>query len=220
MTGALTKPGEMAFRGLRLGHATMGPKSLLAATPIRGLCALACMLLASLLAAVLAVPGAVRAAETTTVGATTVLVEDLSVVKSEDMDFGNIIVAAGGGTIVMNPTVTPTCAVTGGLVHSGACQPAEFVGAGRFNRLVRVRIPPSGRMTVTNATGATMRIDQMDINGTPDTLVVRENVRSFRFRILNPSGLFYFRVGGRLNVGASQAVGTYTGTFDIDVQYF
>lgn len=168
----------------------------------------------------LATAGGVRAAETAPVTASTILVEDLNVTKSEDMDFGNVVIATGAGTIVLAPTPTPTCTVTGGIIHSGACQPAEFVGAGRVNRIVRVRIPPSGRMTVTNATGATMRIDNMDVNGTPDSLVVRENVRQFRLRITNPSGLYFFRVGGRLNVGATQAPGTYTGTFNIDVQYF
>lgn len=194
----------------------MGPKLPPAVAPIRGLRALACLLFAGMLVTA----GGVRAAETAPVTASTILVEDLNVTKSEDMDFGNVVIATGAGTIVLAPTPTPTCTVTGGIIHSGACQPAEFVGAGRVNRIVRVRIPPSGRMTVTNATGATMRIDNMDVNGTPDSLVVRENVRQFRLRITNPSGLYFFRVGGRLNVGATQAPGTYTGTFTIDVQYF
>lgn len=194
----------------------MGPKLPQATSPIRGFCALACLLLAG----ALSVPVAVQAAETAPVTASTVLVEDLSIAKAADMDFGNVIIATGGGTIVMTPTATPTCTVTGGIIKSGVCQPAEFIGAGRVNRQVRVRIPPSGRMTVTNPGGATMRIDNMDINGSPDTTVIRENVRSFRLRVLNPSGLFYFRVGGRLNVGATQAQGTYTGTFTVDVQYF
>lgn len=196
--------------------AAMGPKLPPAVAPIRGLRALACLLFAGMLVTA----GGVRAAETAPVTASTILVEDLNVTKSEDMDFGNVVIATGAGTIVLAPTPTPTCTVTGGIIHSGACQPAEFVGAGRVNRIVRVRIPPSGRMTVTNATGATMRIDNMDVNGTPDSLVVRENVRQFRLRITNPSGLYFFRVGGRLNVGATQAPGTYTGTFNIDVQYF
>lgn len=216
MTAVFTIFGQTVFRGWWLCDATMGPKPPLAATPIRGLRALACLLLAGMLA----VPGLSYAAETGTSTATTILVEDLSVVKSADMDFGNIIVATGAGTIVMAPAPTPTCTVTGGIIHSGACQPAEFVGAGRFNRQVRVRLPPAGRMTVTNATGATMRIDNMGVNGAPDTLVVRENARNFRLRIVNPSGMFFFRVGGRLNVGAAQALGTYTGTFDVDLQYF
>ena len=194
----------------------MGPKLPQATSPIRGICALACLLLAGMLV----VPAAVQAADTAQVSASTILVEDLSVVKARDMDFGNIIVATGGGTVVMTPTVTPTCTVTGGIVHSGECQPAAFIGSGRINRLVRVRVPPGGQTTVTNTTGATMTINNMVVSGSPDTLVIRQNVRTFRLLVLNLSGLFEFRVGGRLNVGATQAPGTYTGTFDIDVQYF
>lgn len=187
----------------------------LAVAPIRGLRALACLLLAG----TLALPAAVQAAENGPNTVSVVLIKPLSIVKSEDLDFGTIIPETGG-TVVLDPTTNPTCTVTGGVIRSGVCQPAEFVGAGSVAQLVRVRIPANARMTVTNATGATMRVDNMTVNGSPDLLVVRLNVRTYRFVILHPSGIFYFRVGGTLNVGANQAVGTYTGTFDVDIQYF
>ena len=193
----------------------MGPKTLLVAAPIWRLRGLACLLLAG----VLALPDAAHAAESGTSTASTILVKPLSIVKSEDMDFGTIIPETGG-TVVLNPTINPTCTTTGALIRSGECQPAEFVGAGSVLQLVRVRIPPNARMTVSNGAGATMRVDDMTVNGNPDLLVVRLNQRTFRFLILHPSGIFYFRVGGTLNVGANQAVGTYTGTFDVDIQYF
>lgn len=193
----------------------MGPKSFLDATPIRGLCALACLLFAGLTA----LPGAAHAAETGTSTASTILIQPLSIVKSEDLDFGTIIPGTGG-TVVLDPTLTPTCTTTGGVIRSGECQPAEFVGAGAVNQRVRVRIPPGAQMTVSNGAGATMLINNMSLNGSPDLLVVRENPRTFRFRVQHPSGIFYFRIGGRLNVGANQAVGTYTGTFAVDIQYF
>lgn len=187
----------------------------LAVAPIRGLRALACLLLAGMLA----LPAAAQAAENGPNTASAILIKPLSIVKSEDMDFGTIIPGAAG-TVVLDPTITPTCTVTGGVIRSGACQPAEFVGAGSVAQLVRVRIPPNARMTVSNGAGATMRVDNMTVNGSPDLLVVRLNQRTFRFLILHPSGIFYFRVGGTLNVGANQAYGTYTGTFDVDIQYF
>ena len=193
----------------------MGPISLLAAAPVRGLRVLACLLLAGSLAQA----GIARAAETGPNTASVVLVQPLSIVKSEDLDFGTIIPGTGG-TVVLDPTATPTCTITGAVIRSGTCQPAEFVGAGSVNQRVRVRIPPNARMTVSNGAGATMLINNMSLDGDPDLLVVRENPRTFRFRIQHPSGIFYFRVGGRLNVGANQAPGTYTGTFDVDIQYF
>lgn len=164
-------------------------------------------------------PGAAHAAETGPNTASAILIQPLSIVKSEDLDFGTIIPDTGG-TVVLDPTLTPTCTTTGGVIRSGVCQPAEFVGAGSVNQRVRVRIPAGAQMTVSNGTGGTMLITDMSLNGNPDLLVVRENPRTFRFRIQHPTGIFYFRIGGTLNVGANQAQGTYTGTFDVDIQYF
>lgn len=213
LTPPLTLSGDIDFRSACLCAILMGPILPFSGALLRGI---ACLLLAG--AGVL--PVAAQAQESATITARTALVDNLSVVKSRDMDFGEIVVATGAGTIVMNPAATPTCTVAGGIIKTGVCQPAEFVGAGRLNRLVRVRIPASARTTVTNATGATMRIDNMTVISSPDTLVIRENTRTFRLLVLSLSGVFQFKVGGRLNVGAAQAPGTYTGNFDIDVQYF
>lgn len=136
------------------------------------------------------------------------------------MDFGDIVVATGAGTVVLSPSPTSTCSATGGIIQSGECQAAEFVGSGRFNRLVRVRVPPGARLDVTNASGATMRVDELTLSGTPDSLVIRQNVRTWRLLVLNLSGVFRFRVGGTLRVGAAQPPGTYSGNFEIDIQYF
>lgn len=164
-------------------------------------------------------PGAAHAAETGPNTASAILIQPLSIVKSEDLDFGTIIPDTGG-TVVLDPTLTPTCTTTGAVIRSGVCQPAEFVGAGSVNQRVRVRLPAQARMTVSNGAGATMQVTDMLVNGSPDLLVTRETIRNFRFRIIHPTGIFYFRVGGTLNVGANQAQGTYTGTFDVDIQYF
>lgn len=164
-------------------------------------------------------PGAAHAAETGPNTASAILIQPLSIVKSEDLDFGTIIPDTGG-TVVLDPTLTPTCTTTGAVIRSGVCQPAEFVGAGSVNQRMRVRLPAQARMTVSNGAGATMQVTDMLVNGSPDLLVTRETIRNFRFRILHPTGIFYFRVGGTLNVGANQAQGTYTGTFDVDIQYF
>lgn len=193
----------------------MGLELPLAVAPIRGLRALACLLFAGMLATA----GPAQARETGTSTAGTILIQPLSIVKSEDMDFGTIIPGTGG-TVVLDPALNPVCTTTGGVIRSGVCQPTEFVGAGSVNQRVRVRLPPQARMTVSNGAGATMQVTNMDVNGAPDLLVTRETVRNFRFRILHPSGIFFFRVGGTLNVAANQAVGTYTGTFNVDIQYF
>ena len=40
-----------------------------------------------------------------------------------------------------------------------------------------------------------------------------------RYQINSNTGIFTFRLGGRLNVGANQAPGVYNGTFNVTVQY-
>ena len=40
-----------------------------------------------------------------------------------------------------------------------------------------------------------------------------------RYQITSDSGIAEFRIGGRLNIGANQAPGSYNGTFDIQVLF-
>ena len=147
----------------------------------------------------------------------TAIFGDLSVTKVSDMDFGDIA-ENGGGTIVMVPTPNPSCNVTGAIVHTGACQPAVFGGSGDFGRIVRIKKPPSATLTLTGPR-ADMEISAMTINGSPELTQIQQTPGYSRFIINSPSGIFTFRVGGTLTVGANQTPGTYTGTFQIDIQY-
>src|SRR5690242_9276230 len=56
------------------------------------------------------------------------IVTPLSLVKTADMNFGNIAMPGAPGTVVLAPA--STCTTTGGLVHTGACQAAAFAGSG------------------------------------------------------------------------------------------
>lgn len=164
-------------------------------------------------------PAAAQTA-TTTGGASSVIVTPLSLVKSKDLDFGLIAPAATAGTVTLDP-VAQTCAVGGGVIHAGTCQAAEFVGMGTRRMMVRIQVPttvtltgPGTAMTVTNFTLAT----------SPDLAFVGGNGNGLgngnrRYQIQPTNGIFDFRVGGRLNVGANQAGGVYTGTFTVTVQY-
>jgi len=142
---------------------------------------------------------------------------DLSITKVADMDFGNI---AGplAGTVVMTATASPSCTASTGLVHSGACQPARFGGAGESGRIVRIKQPPGNIITLTGP-GAAMTIDNLVLNGSPGLSLIQATSGFSRFRIDSPSGVFDFRLGGTLHVGANQAPGVYTGTFEVTIQY-
>ena len=118
----------------------------------------------------------------------------------------------------MTATTTPTCTASAGLVHSGDCQPAEFIGKGILGQVVRIKGPTADRITLTGP-GADMRIDTLVIDGGTDMVFQSGNGAFKRYLITNSTGFFVFRLAGTLNVGANQAPGVYTGTFDVQYNY-
>ena len=166
--------------------------------------------------ALVAVPAAAQ--NSTAMTAKTEIVQPLSVVKQADLDFGKVA-ETGAGTVVLAPTETPTCTVTGGVAHYGICQPAVFEGYGQSGRTVRIKLPPSGTVTITNPGGATMQITNMVLDGSPELVSVGSGNGFRRYRIDSSDGLFDFRVGGTLNVAGGQAAGVYSATFSVEVAY-
>lgn len=148
------------------------------------------------------------------------ILEPLTLVNTADMNFGTISSVAGGGTIVMTPSASPSCAPTGGLVHTSVCQPAVFEGLGTPGRNVMLQKPAS--ITLTGPGGATMAITSVNLGTAPDLTYVSGNPSSngfVRYRIDSPSGAFAFRVGGTLNVNPGQTTGVYTGSFTVQINY-
>jgi hypothetical protein len=129
----------------------------------------------------------------------------VSVLKTKDMDFGFLSVAATAGTAVLEPNAD-TLSTTGGVTAiGGAPHSAEFAGSALSSAVVNIKLP--NRATLTRVGGTeTMIADQFTNDGQPK-------------RILAKAQSFTFRVGATLNVSANQAEGTYVGTFDVTVQY-
>lgn len=161
--------------------------------------------------------GQAHAQSTDTVDIRATLLGELTLIKTEDLDFGNIA-GTVAGTVAMTSTASPTCTASAGLVQSGECQPATFVGKGQNGRIVRIKKPNADRITLTGP-GANMTITNLVLNGAPELTTINQNPGFSRFRINSPTGFFTFRLAGRLNVGANQAAGLYTGTFAIDINY-
>lgn len=160
-------------------------------------------------------------AETATVQTQTTILTPLSMVKTADMDFGIVVSPAAAGTVVLTPTVTATCATTNGLIRSGNCQAATFMGYGAPNQIVRIRFNGS-TVTLSNGLGQTMTVTNRTADGTPALNYLSGNVNSngnVRYRIAAASGIFDYRVGGTLNVAANQALGHYSGSFTVTLEY-
>lgn len=133
------------------------------------------------------------------------LLSPLSVLKNADLSFGDLVVS-GAGTAVIDP-VAGSLATTGGVTKSGiSAHAALFTATGSKNSIVHIRIPTTP-ITVTRAGGTeTMTVSNWTLDGP-----VNRRVPS--------SDVFTFAVGATLNVAAIQAVGTYSGTFQVTVQY-
>jgi len=140
--------------------------------------------------------------------ATATIVTPLAITNAGDMNFGNIAVNATAGTVVLIPAGTTTA--TGG-----------------------VTLPPTNPGTITNAsftvTGQTgytyvitLEADGYEINdGGTNTMTIDDFTSTPSGTGELTTGTQTIDVGATLNVGASQAAGTYTnGTgFDVSVNY-
>jgi hypothetical protein len=136
-----------------------------------------------------------------------------------DLDFGNIIPSIGGGTVVVTPSASATCTTTGGLVRSGPCKAAPFLGIAFANADIRVQRPAGNSITLTGPGGATMTVNAFTVGSTAPTTYLGWNGANHRLRVNAADGAYLFYVGGTLNVAANQAAGIYTGTFQIRITY-
>ena len=151
-----------------------------------------------------------------------VVVAPLALVANEALNFGRVAPGAAAGTVLLNPD-TLACTTTGPIVRTGVCQPAEFTGMGTRRMTVRIQIPTT--VTLTRVGGPqTMTVTGLALDTTPDLTFLGGNGNGLnngnrRYQIAPNSGIFTFRVGGTLNVGANQLGGVYNGSFVVTVQY-
>jgi spore coat protein U-like protein len=154
--------------------------------------------------------------------ATAAIMAPGTVIKLADMDFGQIAQPSVAGNVTMSPNF-PTCTPSAGILHLGSvCQPARFAVHGRKNWKVRIREMSGGAIVLTGPGGATMTVTMLSL-GTTDMTPSPGGGNppgSFgRQEIASDSGIAEFRIGGRLNIGANQAAGAYTGTMTIQVLF-
>lgn len=171
--------------------------------------AIACLLF--VLAALTSAPAAY--AQTSNSEATAVTIGPMSVVKVQDLNYGNLIAGTSAGTMTID-TRNGNASTTGSVVRAGGVTSrANFIIYGPQNQIVRIRIP-STILINRNGGGANMRIDRMSVGNANRSLGTNVVGR------LSRTGVFDLTVGGRLRVNANQQQGAYSGTFDMTVDYF
>lgn len=132
-----------------------------------------------------------------------VVIRRLSLVKTQDLDFGTLVTSPIAGTATINP-VSGARTVGGGVAAAGGAPArAEFVGAGQVGLLSFIAL--GAAPVLSNGTGGTM----------PTAL----SLDGPGIRILPGTGVQTIGVGGTVNVGANQQEGDYAGTFTLTVNY-
>lgn len=141
------------------------------------------------------------------------LITPLSFISYRDLDFGRVISTNVAGTVTISAAGVRS--TTGGVVTVGNdFQVARFAGRGTQNQRLRIRITPT-TLTLTGP-GASMTVNNFTIGPAP---TLQPAGASPNFRIVPADGIFWFTVGGTLNVGANQPGGTYSGTFSATLDY-
>jgi hypothetical protein len=165
--------------------------------------------LRSLLAAalLLAAPAQLMAATpVVNSGAEAAILKPLTLLKTEDLDFGTLYPSAAAGTATVNP-FTGAVTTAGGVTFAlGATTAAAFITTGTRRTPVLIRLP-NAPVTLTRSGGTeTMTVSNFTTDGNTT-------------RQIDAFEVLEFKVGGRLNVAANQADGVYVGTFDVTVIY-
>lgn len=145
-----------------------------------------------------------NAASTVTATATAEVLNSLTLTASGNLEFGQIA-SNTGGTLIVN--ANSTVSQSGGLVSTGTRAPASFSVTGSPNAVVLVTVPV-GAATLTRSGGTeTMTLDGFNTNP------------NGAFQLDAAAGRGAFAVGGTLHVAANQVPGTYSGTFNLSVEY-
>lgn len=156
----------------------------------------------------------------TAIPARVLLIEPLSLTKIADLDFGWVAPpVAGTVTMTYDDEDGSICAASPGLLRGGTCTAAEFVGLSFTGERVRIRLPARREVTLTGP-GRDMTVMDVSIyTGAGLSRRNNGNGRNQQFDVISASGLFFFHVGGTLNVNANQTPGLYDGTFEIQLDY-
>jgi spore coat protein U-like protein len=144
--------------------------------------------------------------------ATVSVVEPIGIQRVADLRFGRIIQPTANGTLTLafDGTLTEAGGVVGLSSTPQAINgrgPGAFAVFGDPNRRFIAFMPNS---TVITSGANAMVVNQFQANpgGFPGI-----------FRRFDANGFAPLFIGGRLNINANQATGTYTGTYDVTVLY-
>jgi hypothetical protein len=129
----------------------------------------------------------------------------VSISNTEALAFGKFAAGAGGSIAV---STSGARSASGGVVllSSSPGAAARFEVSGDANLTYAISLPANGVASLSNGSGQNMSLS--DFSSAPASA-----------GLLNALGRQTVSVGARLNVGANQPSGNYSGTFEIYVDY-
>lgn len=145
------------------------------------------------------------AAATATMTASVKVVVPLVVTQQQAINFGKVIHNNQAGKVyIANNFKSGAAKCDGdGLICTGTASRAVFRVIGQPNEAVTVELPKSA--TLANGS-AKLTVDEFSLEGAS-------------VRTLPSNGELDLGLGARLNIGAKQAGGDYTGNFNVTVNY-
>ena len=135
--------------------------------------------------------------------ATARIITPITLTNTQGLAFGNIASSSSIGTVTITPAGVRSH--TGGVTPSaiGTYNNAIYTATGEPNATYSITLPAS----VTISSGSNnMTVNNFTSDPTPTGL-------------LSGAGSQTINVGATLNIGASQATGNYSGTYDVTIAY-
>ncbi len=141
---------------------------------------------------------------TTSANATARIVTPITLTKTSDMNFGDVVPSGVAGTVQLSPAGARVAGGGAALGSAAGVAAAGFTVAGQANYNYSITLPAS--TTVNDGGPNNMTVNAFTSNPTPTGN-------------LGAGGSQALLVGATLNVGANQVTGVYTGTFNVTVTY-
>ncbi len=132
----------------------------------------------------------------------------IALTKVNPLEFGKLAVTGTAGTVVLTPAGSPT-ATNVQLLSGTTRTAASYTSTGLASATYVINIPTSP-ITIITAGGGTATKEM-----TVDNFVCSKGATS----AFDITGADAFTVGATLNVGTAQDAGTYTGTFNVTIDY-
>ena len=140
---------------------------------------------------------------TATANATARIITPISISKTADLNFGEVVASGALGTVVLSPAGARSTTGGASLGSGASVTAAAFTVSGQASATYAITLPASSTVT-SGANTMTVNAFTSNPSGTG---------------ALSGGGSQNLTVGATLNVAASQATGTDTGTFPVTVTY-